>query len=303
MISSRHYPSLSNTSSLLNNPTSKSVSSSSPSYGSMNYSNYGADTAAPYASAKGTNSSSGGAFHPKYSSCAYDPFSASLTTTPNETTKLLATATHNTTSPAANSAESSTPAADSSKLAKATLKRNNKKAKRSGDTQASGASRIYSEHYTEDSDSLLQFITNTPAETLAPNKGSKKAVKQGQAKTTNGNEATANRGNSGGNKVNRDKSINEQKTQKKGDAALESSAASTAEEKKSSGVKKESPIRSNINNTSNNSNTDENGSVTEINLPSQKSPESPESARKSDRKPSPPALPTLARDGNWQTLF
>jgi hypothetical protein len=272
----------------------------------MNYSNYGADTAAPSASAKGTSSSSssGGAFHPKYSSCAYDPFSASLATTPNETTKLLATATHNTTAPAANSAESSTPAADSSKLAnKATLKRHNKKAKRSEDTQASGASRIYSEHYTEDIDSLLQFITNTPAETLAPSKGSKKAVKQGQAKTANGNEATANRGNSGGNKVNRDKSINEQKTQKKGEAALESSAASTAEEKKSSGVKKESPSRSNNNNTSNNSNTDENGSVTEINLPSQKSPESPESARKSDRKPSPPALPTFARDGNWQSLF
>lgn len=51
-----------NTSSLLNSGTSKQTSSSSLSYGSMNYSNYGT-VGASYAS-KGTNSSSG-AFHQK----------------------------------------------------------------------------------------------------------------------------------------------------------------------------------------------------------------------------------------------
>ena len=102
--------------------------------------------------------------HSRYSNCSYDPF--------------------NTAGDSSKPVTSQQDTATESKFNK-NPKRNNRKSKSKGqldlntDDAEANASRIYSEHYTEDIDTLLQFITSSAPPEPAANKNPKnKAVKQ-----------------------------------------------------------------------------------------------------------------------------
>lgn len=179
------------------------------------------------------------------------------------------------------------------------MKRNNKKNKTKRDNELDTKSKIYSEHYTEDIDSLLQFITSTSttqdsASNNTNNKNSKnnKTVKQNQppktSNTTNTESAKQNKTKGKTVETKPAQKSNDQKQVAKKTETEQSQKSKPNDQRQSEAIK----LNKNETTTTTVSKSSSSQKMAEVTVP-----------KKIESKPLPPPMPVLAKEAEVPKLI